>query len=166
MLYQARIQDFLKGGGVKTFTSTSPPLDIVCVTSSALQKNECHPHIVKKFVEKKIGGREQGGSRPPPPGSAPVGLYYCRGEGGGSGQQQQKTKYATAPDDDWYLAYGKGEHIYSHVGNLLTRRIYVAIFSSLRNSENCSHVPVHTLNTIPGILAFSSLRDSETFKYL
>ena len=29
--------------------------------------------IVKKFVEKKIGGREQGGgSRPPPPGSAPA----------------------------------------------------------------------------------------------
>ena len=28
---QARIQDFLKGGGVETFTRTPPPLDIVCV---------------------------------------------------------------------------------------------------------------------------------------
>ena len=31
---QARIRDFLKGGRVKTFTSTPPPLDIARVTSS------------------------------------------------------------------------------------------------------------------------------------
>ena len=69
---QARIQDFLKGGGVKTFTSTppplghcprdvirppendkyphswaftsTPPLDIVRVTSSALRKIEKYTH--------------------------------------------------------------------------------------------------------------------------
>ena len=41
---QARIQDFLKGGGVKTFTSTPLPLDIVRVTSSVLQKIKKHPH--------------------------------------------------------------------------------------------------------------------------
>ena len=41
---QARIQDFLNGGGgVKTFTSTPPPLDD-CVTSSTLRKIEKHPH--------------------------------------------------------------------------------------------------------------------------
>ena len=40
----AQIQDFLKGGAVKTFTSTPPPLDIVRVTSSALQTIEKHPH--------------------------------------------------------------------------------------------------------------------------
>ena len=33
-----------RGGGVKTFTSTPPPLDIVRVTSSALRKIEKHPH--------------------------------------------------------------------------------------------------------------------------
>ena len=38
-----RIQDFLKGGGVKTFHKHHPPLDIVCVTSSALRKIEKHP---------------------------------------------------------------------------------------------------------------------------
>ena len=32
------------GGGVKTFTSTPPPLDIVRVTSSTLRKIEKHPH--------------------------------------------------------------------------------------------------------------------------
>ena len=41
---QTRIQDFLKGGGVKTFTNTHPPLDIVRVTSSAMRKIEKHPH--------------------------------------------------------------------------------------------------------------------------
>ena len=35
---------FPEGGGLKTFTSTPPPLDIVCVTSSALRKIEKHPH--------------------------------------------------------------------------------------------------------------------------
>ena len=35
--------DFLKGGGVKTFTSTPPPLDIVRVTSPALRKIEKRP---------------------------------------------------------------------------------------------------------------------------
>ena len=36
--------DFLKRGGVKTFTSTPPPLDIVRVTSPALRKIEKRPH--------------------------------------------------------------------------------------------------------------------------
>ena len=35
---------FPEGVGVKTFTSTPPPLDIVRVTSSALRKIEKHPH--------------------------------------------------------------------------------------------------------------------------
>ena len=37
---QARIRDFLKGGG----GGEAPPLDIVCVTSPALQKIVKHPH--------------------------------------------------------------------------------------------------------------------------
>ena len=40
----ARIQDFLKGGGGEDIHKHPPPLDIVRVTSSALQKIEKHPH--------------------------------------------------------------------------------------------------------------------------
>ena len=41
---QARIQDFLKGGGGEDIHKHPPPLDIVRVTSSALRKIEKHPH--------------------------------------------------------------------------------------------------------------------------
>ena len=40
---QARVQDFLKGGG-EDIHKHPPPLDIVRVTSSALRKIEKHPH--------------------------------------------------------------------------------------------------------------------------
>ena len=42
---QARIQDFLKGGGGEDIHKHAPPLDdFVRVTSSALRKIEKHPH--------------------------------------------------------------------------------------------------------------------------
>ena len=86
---------FPEGGGVKTFTST-PPLDIVRVTSSALQKMTNTPilghsqapplghcpcdviHIyLKSLLKKKNWWSRAGGvttPNPPPPGSAPASL--------------------------------------------------------------------------------------------
>ena len=92
--YQARIQDFLQGGGVNDGRVLRAPLAPAPTGGgggSRVDKHQIKVHsvhrifraiffdfiflLVKKFVEKKNGGREQGGggSRPPPPpGSAPA----------------------------------------------------------------------------------------------
>ena len=67
------------GGGVKTFTSThTHPLNIVRVTSSALQKIEKHPHSWT-FT-----------STPPPPWTLPVWRHPHSG-GGGCDRSRSRT---------------------------------------------------------------------------
>ena len=69
---QARVQDFLKGGGGgEDIHKHPPPLDIVRVTSSALRKIEKHPHSWT-FT-----------STPPPLDSARVTSSTFQGGGGG-----------------------------------------------------------------------------------
>ena len=68
------------GGGVKTFTSThTHPLNIVRVTSSALQKIEKHPHSWT-FTSTP---------RPPPPWTLPVWRHPHSGGGGGGGDRSR-----------------------------------------------------------------------------
>ena len=75
---QARIQDFLKGGGVKTFTSTPPPpLDIARVTSSTFQGGRVigpsHAHFASRFsVSGQVQGGWGGGDHPSPPPDPPL----------------------------------------------------------------------------------------------
>ena len=65
--YQARTQDFLKGGVKRTFTSTPPPLDIACVTSSTLRKMDiaCVPSSTLHKIDKHP--RLDIHKHPPPP---------------------------------------------------------------------------------------------------
>ena len=65
---QARTQDFLKGG--LRHSQAPPPLDIVRVTSSALQKIEKHPHSWT-FTS------------PPPLGHCPCDVIHIPRGGGG-----------------------------------------------------------------------------------
>ena len=106
---QARIQDFLQGGGgvndgrVQRAPNPTGGLGLLNIRLRYIASIEyserfffCFFAIVKKFVEKKIGRREQGGhDPPPPPGSAPACLplttnqskilYSLRPRGGGGG---------------------------------------------------------------------------------
>ena len=103
MPMQARIQDFLQGGGGQRRPCTAGAFGARADEGSRVDKHQIKVHsvhrifraiffffffaIVKKFVEKKIGGQEQGGSRPPPPPpDPPLRCYvtsYSRGGGPG-----------------------------------------------------------------------------------
>ena len=90
-LYQARIQDFFAGGVNDGRVQRAPSAPAPTGGGSRVDKHQIKVHsvhrifraifvvvffaidLVKKFVEKKIGGQEQVGvTTPPPPGSAPV----------------------------------------------------------------------------------------------